>query len=257
MSVLPARREDSAFSLHDVGVRYNSHWALRDIDLEVTGGERVALIGPSGSGKTTLLSLLNGMRTPTEGIVRLFGRDVSKTSPRDRRRIQRKIGTIHQQFDLVGPLRVIHNVNAAKLGEWGLSRAVLSLIAPRDVRQGRAALARVGIEDKIFERVDQLSGGQQQRVALARVLVQDPDAILADEPISSLDPARSTEVMGLLRELAMESSNTLVVSLHEYGYGLSHCDRVVGLREGRIFFDDRAENVTDEMVADLYKIESE
>ncbi|MEX0789909.1 MAG: phosphonate ABC transporter ATP-binding protein [Actinomycetota bacterium] len=242
--------------LKGAGVRFGDFWALRDIDFEVSTGERVALVGPSGAGKSTFLSLLNGTATPAEGAVHLFGSDLQSLGPSRLRRTQARIGTIHQQFDLVGPLRVVHNVNAGRLARWSVLRAITSLVVPREVASTRQALARVGTADKIYDRADRLSGGERQRVALARVLVQDPAAILADEPISSLDPVRGREVMDLLRDLSLEMNRTLVTSLHVFEYAISHCDRVVGLRGGRILFDSPASEVTDLMAEELYRIDT-
>ena len=238
-------------------MRFATGWALADIDLDVAQGERVALVGPSGAGKTTLLRLLSGSLSPSVGTVRVQGRDLATLGPAELRRIQRRIGTVHQQLHLVGPLRVVHNVNAGRLGTWSLARAVSSLAFPRDVEAARAVLSRVGIPEKLFERTDSLSGGQQQRVAVARVLVQDPVAILGDEPISSLDPARASEIMELLVAVAGEEGRALVVSLHTVEHAFRHCDRLVGLRDGRVVFDAAPADVSDAMVEHLYRIERE
>lgn len=248
---------EALFSLRGAGVRFATGWALAGVDLDVAVGERVALVGPSGAGKTTLLRLLNGSLSPSVGTVCVEGRDLATLAPAELRQVQRRIGTVHQQFDLVGPLRVVHNVNAGRLGSWSLARAIASLAFPRDVEAARAVLARVGIPEKLFERTDSLSGGQQQRVALARVLVQDPVAILGDEPISSLDPARASEVMELLAAVAGEEGRALVVSLHAVEHAFRHCDRMVGLRQGRVLFDAAPADVSDAMVDELYRIERE
>ncbi|MEX2588252.1 MAG: ATP-binding cassette domain-containing protein [Actinomycetota bacterium] len=250
MSAMP----EAIVTLSGAGVRFGDQWALRDVEFRLFPGERVALVGPSGAGKSTFLSLLNGTVTPTAGEVRVFGRDLAALKPAQLRRTQARLGTIHQQFDLVGPLRVIHNVNAGRLADWSVGRALLSLASPREARRVQEALGRVGLADKVYERTDHLSGGERQRVALARVLAQDPAAILADEPISSLDPVRGAEVMDLLRDLCIELNKTLVTSLHVFEYALSHCDRVVGLRQGRVIFDRPAGQVTKTMAADLYRI---
>lgn len=243
------------FSLRGAGVRFDTGWALESVDLDVVAGERVALVGPSGAGKTTLLSLLNASLVPTAGTVRVQGRDLATLGSAELRRVQRRIGTVHQQFHLVGPLRVIHNVNAGRLGRWSLARALASLVSPREVEVARAALLRVGIPEKLYDRTDTLSGGQQQRVALARVLAQDPMAILGDEPISSLDPARAGEIMKLLVALAGEDGRALVVSLHAPEYAMRHCDRLVGLRRGRVVFDAAPADVDEAMIEALYRIE--
>ncbi len=243
------------FSLRGVTVRFGAVTALDGVDLDVVAGERVALVGPSGAGKSTLLGLLNGTVRPSSGRIEVLGRDLAGLRPRELRAVQRRIGTVRQQLDLVGAVRVVHNVNAGRLGQWSLARSAWSLLSPREVDTAEAALARVGIPDKLLERTDRLSGGQQQRVALARVLVQDPDVILADEPISSLDPARGREVMDLLRDLAAERSRTLVVSVHAFDYARSHCDRLVGLRDGRVVFDSPAARVDDGVAERLYRID--
>ena len=223
--------------------------------LHIESGERVALVGPSGAGKSTLLQLLNGALVPDRGTVKVLGEDLARLSPRRLRRVQREIGVIYQQFHLVDTLRVIHNVNAGHLGRWSFFRAALSLMRPARVQQARRALDRVGIAEKLFERTDRLSGGQQQRVALARVLVQDPQAILADEPIASLDPERSHRIMELLSDLSQELGKTLVVSLQAVSFAFSHCDRLIGLRQGRVFFDAAPVAVTEQMVRALYEVE--
>jgi phosphonate transport system ATP-binding protein len=247
--------DQAVFVLRGVTKRFGRLSALREIDLTVREGEQVALVGPSGAGKSTLISLLNGTLLPSEGEVRVLGRDLSRLSPRARREVQRRIGTIYQQFYLTESLRVVHNVNAGHLGRWSFGRALLSLVRPLDVGRAALALEQVGIPEKLYERTGRLSGGQQQRVAIARVLVQDPDVILADEPVSSLDPERSREIMDLMRDLSTQTGKTWVASVHAFEYARSHFARIVGLREGRILFDAPAHAVTDEMARDLYRIE--
>lgn len=244
----------STFELIQVSRQFGSFQALADLTLTIHAGERVALIGSSGAGKSTLLSLLNGTLAPSSGHVRVMGQDLSRLQPRRMRQVQRQIGTVYQQQNLVMNLPVIHNVNAGHLGRWSFFKAAWSLIWPQDVQTAAQALAQVGIAEKLYARTDRLSGGQQQRVALARVLVQDPVAILADEPISSVDPERSRELMDLLRQLNQDTGKTLVISLHDIGFAFSHCDRILGLRQGRLLFDAPSQSVTDDMIADLYRI---
>lgn len=243
-------------SLRGVGVVYGANRALDGIDLEVRSGERVALVGPSGAGKTTVLNLCNATIAPTIGSVSVLGHDLEAASPTELRALRRRIGTVYQQLHLVGPLRVVHNVNAGRLGSWTTARALRSLVRPVEAAAARQALAQVGIADKIHERTDRLSGGEQQRVALARVLVQRPALILADEPVASLDPARAEEVMDLLGSVVEEGTGTLLVSLHDFDLARRRCDRVVGLRSGRILFDLPAGEVTDDAGTDLYRIDA-
>jgi phosphonate transport system ATP-binding protein len=213
----------------------------------------VALVGSSGAGKSTLIRLLNGTLFPTSGEVRVLGQRVDQLNPGALRRLQSCIGTIYQQFHLVDNLRVVHNVNAGHLAQWNFSRSLLSLIRPMEIQTAFNALEQVGIPEKLYERTDRLSGGQQQRVAIARVLVQNPDAILADEPISNLDPELSKEIMDLLLDLSRRSGKTLLSSLHAIGFALSHYERIIGLRRGVLLFDSATESITDSMITSLYK----
>lgn len=244
---------DAALALDRAAVRFGSYRALRDVNLAVGVGERVALVGPSGAGKTTLLSLFNGTVSPDAGEVVVFGHRLPSGNGRRGRALRRRIGTISQSFDLVGPLQVVHNVNAGRLGEWSVARAASSLVRPRDVDAARRALAQTGIEHKLYARTDELSGGEMQRVALARILVQDPDAILADEPISNLDPARGKEIMDLLLALAERRAATLLVALHDIGFARSHFHRIVGLRNGEVVFDRPPDAIRDADLDALYR----
>lgn len=245
-----------AYVLRGAGLRRGATRALAEIDVTVTPGERVAVIGPSGAGKSSLLSLLNGANHPTEGEVRVLGHDLAQLSARSRRTVQRRIGTVYQQFHLVGQLRVVHNVNAGRLGDWSTWRALWSLVSPRDIDPAREILGRVGIADKVLARTDRLSGGEQQRVAIARVLAQDPSVILADEPIASLDPERGKAVVDLLTGLSRTAGTTLVVSLHDVGIALDRFDRVLGLRAGRLVLDLPAAEVTSGLLADTFSTDA-
>jgi len=226
--------------------------ALDDLSLTVGRGEHVAFIGPSGAGKTTLFRLLNLTLRPTSGHLRLDGLDVSSLSGRDLRRARMRIGTIYQQHNLVGRLRVVHNVLAGNLGRWSTLTALASLARPHGVTDAEDALVKVGIPDKLFARTDELSGGQQQRVAIARVLIQDPDVILADEPVSSVDPTLAVSIVTLLRDLSNESRKTLLMNLHSVELALEFFPRVIGVRDGRVHFDLSPDKVTSELLEDLY-----
>lgn len=245
------------FALERAGRRFGDVVALHDVSFTVWPGERVALVGPSGAGKSTLLALLNGSLSPTEGEVRVLGQPIARLDPDARRALQRQIGTMYQQFHLVDNLRVIHNVNAGHLARWSWGKSLLSLVWPLDRATAVRALAQVGIPEKLYARTGHLSGGQQQRVALARVLVQDPRVILADEPVSSLDPERGREMMRLLSELGAAAGRTLVVSLHLMELARTYCQRLIGLRAGEVVFDLPPEQVTAERITSLYQIESE
>jgi phosphonate transport system ATP-binding protein len=241
-------------ALDRVGVAFGGLRALHDVSFEVRAGERVALIGPSGAGKSTLLSLINGAQAPTHGQVRVGGHDWAALDARGRRAAQARIGMVYQQFHLVGPLSVLHNINAGRLAQWSLPRALASLLVPQLRTDARALLARVGLEDRLDQRVDTLSGGQQQRVALARVLAQNPDVILADEPVASVDPERGREMIGLLRDVCLRAGKTLLVSLHSLDTLSTHFDRVIALRHGQVAFDVPAGAVSRAQLDTLYQL---
>jgi phosphonate transport system ATP-binding protein len=226
--------------------------ALAGVSLTVERGEHVAVIGPSGAGKTTLFRILNLSLRPTAGRLLLAGTDVATLSDAALRRARTRIGSVYQQQHLVGRLRVIHNVLAGHLGRWSTMRALASLVRPASPETALAALAQVGIPEKLHARTDELSGGQQQRVAIARVLVQDPDVILADEPVSSVDPSLAVGIVTLLRDLSAESRKTLLMNLHSVELALDFFPRIVGVREGRIHFDLSPDKVTPALLTELY-----
>lgn len=226
--------------------------AVDEISLTVGPGEHVAFIGPSGAGKTTLFRLLNLTLRPTSGLLRLDGVDVSALSDFELRQARRKIGTIYQQHNLVGRLRVVHNVLAGNLGRWSTLRAFASLVRPQEIKGAHQALRQVGITEKLYARTDGLSGGQQQRVAIARVLVQDPDVILADEPVSSVDPSLALSIVVLLRDLSRDSGKTLLMNLHSVELALTHFPRIIGIRDGRVLFDLAPDKISEELLSGLY-----
>jgi len=227
--------------------------AVEEVELFVPPGQAVALVGPSGAGKTTLLELIAGSVSPDAGRVRLDGQDLSSLKPG--RDLAALVGVVAQQYDLVPNLSALQNVLAGRLGVWSGWRALLSLLAPRDKLLAMSALERVGIADRSAVRAGRLSGGEQQRVAIARVVVQDPEIVLADEPVASLDPARAEDVLGLLVRVAHEREQTLIASMHAVELAQRHCDRLVGLREGRILFDRVASDVSGSDLDELYRIE--
>ncbi|MBI4497099.1 MAG: ATP-binding cassette domain-containing protein [Chloroflexi bacterium] len=241
------------FALEGVSKVYGGLVALAPLSLTIAPGERVALMGPSGSGKTTLLNLLAAVIRPDTGRLSLAGQPGEALRPG--RDLARLVGIMPQSFDLVPSLAVAHNVLAGRLGEWGFFRSLLSLVVPQELERARGALARVGIPEKLHERTSHLSGGEQQRVALARLLVQRPRAILADEPVAALDPARAEDLVAMLSRITQEEGQTLVASLHSVPLALRYFSRIIALRRGRLVFDLPADAVTEEEMARLYALE--
>ncbi len=238
--------------LENVSVRFRQNYVLRDVSLSVTAGESVVLMGPSGAGKSTLLGVLNGTVAPANGKVWILGKDVSRLSSAERRLVFSRVGTVYQDLCLVENLRVVHNVNAGNLSRWGTLQSLVSLLWPLGRARVEEALARVGISEKMYERTGTLSGGQQQRVAIARVLVQDPALILADEPISSLDPERSRETMDLLRKLNAELEKTVITSCHTVEFAYTHFSRAIALKDGKLLFDCETSKLSRDALANLY-----
>ncbi len=226
--------------------------AVDGLDLKVERGERIALIGPSGAGKTTLFRMLNCTLRPTAGKLWINGDEVVTLHGKRLREVRRKIGTIYQQHNLVPRLKVAHNVLAGNLGQWSTVRSLISLVRPVDLEMAYRALRQVGIEEKIFTRTDELSGGQQQRVAIARVLIQDPEVILADEPVSSVDPSLATVIVKLLLEISERTRKTLLMNLHSVGLALAYFPRVIGIKNGKALFDLSPDKVSDSLLEELY-----
>jgi phosphonate transport system ATP-binding protein len=243
----------SLLLLDRVTVRYGENTVLNEVDFNVGSGECVALIGPSGAGKSTLIGVCNGTVALASGSAYFAGDAITDTDAW-RKSGGRKIASIYQQLHLSGRLKVVHNVNAGKLGQWSTWQGLGSLVRPRELSQVTALLQRLGIADKVRMRTDLLSGGEQQRVAIARALRQEPLLILADEPTAALDPARADEVMGLLSEVAREAGHALIVSQHDAALAQRHCSRLVGLRSGTVAFDQTSANVNPNMLASLYEI---
>jgi phosphonate transport system ATP-binding protein len=242
-----------AVRLRDVRFRYATDGPLvLSIDhLSIESGERIAVVGPSGSGKTTLLRLLNGSLRAAVGEAVVLGQRLLP-GRRQRREQRRRIGMVYQDFALVERASVLDN---ALYGRLGYAHPWLSLIghfSDEDRERAEAAVREVGLADQIDQRVDALSGGQRQRVAIARVLAQEPALILADEPISSLDPALTEGILSLLVEACERRGATLIMSLHQPQLARQHADRAIGISGGRIVFDGPTDRLTPQALHDVY-----
>ena len=236
-------------------VHPNGHRALKGVSFAVNTGERVAIIGPSGAGKTTLLRIAAAALRPGEGRVESLAVNPWQVAPRALQRLRARIGTIHQSPPIPPRLRVVTAVLAGRLGAWSTWRALLSLAYPSDIVGAREALARLDLADRLFDRCDRLSGGELQRVGIARVLYQQPDLLLADEPVSALDPSLSDMAVGQLVAQAERGGATLVASLHAVDLALKWFPRIVGLRAGELVFDRPANEVSATMLHELYATE--
>jgi phosphonate transport system ATP-binding protein len=236
---------------------------LHGVSFSVDQGEFVGVIGLSGAGKSTLLRCINRLIDASSGQILvpdalLAGKsngatvDVLKLNAGDLRALRRKIGMIFQQFNIVTRLSVIENVLSGGLGYQPAFRSALRLFSREEKRHALLNLKRVGLLEHAYKRADELSGGEQQRVAIARTLMQEPAIILADEPVSSLDPKLSRVVLDILKRICREDGITAVVSLHTLELTREYADRVIGLRQGRILFDGPTTTLTDAMVDSIY-----
>lgn len=242
-----------ALTLKGVGYRHaNGQRALQDVALTIGRGERVAIIGPSGAGKTTLLRLLASHLQPHEGQLGILELDPWQLSTASRKKLRARIGLIHQAPPLPPRQRVITSVLAGRLGQWSLTRGLISLVYPLDRSGASEALSRLDLADKLYERCDQLSGGQLQRVGIARVLYQRPELVLADEPVSAMDPVLASHSLGVLTRDASQRQATLLASLHAVDLALEHFPRVIGVRGGSILFDKPASQLSRHELDALY-----
>ena len=231
--------------------------ALRDVSFEVPDGEFMAVIGLSGSGKSTLLRCINRLIDPTEGRILWNGEDITAATQEDMRRIRRRIGMVFQHFNLVHRSKVITNVLAGRLGYTSPALAIVNRFPKADRERALAQLDRVGLREKASNRAEELSGGQQQRVGIARAMMQEPEMILADEPVASLDPVLAHSIMQYLEKINQEDGVTILCSLHFLDLVHRYGQRVIALNEGRLMFEGLPEEIDDEMFKDIYGQEAE
>ncbi|MDO5511754.1 phosphonate ABC transporter ATP-binding protein [Corynebacterium sp.] len=246
---------DSLYSVQMDNVTKDFGGGVRGLD-DVTVGFRTGgitvLLGLSGSGKSTLLRHINGLHTPTGGSLRVLGHDVADLKGRELRGLRRDIGVIFQNFNLVGPMTVLENVCTGQLASLRGPRLSLMMYPKKVRREALEKLDRVGLADRAYQRADTLSGGQQQRVAIARALMQHPRILLADEPVASLDPVSSREVIELLQQISAEDNLTVIASLHQVQLAIDFADRIIGLRAGRVVLDQPTEGLTAEQASSIY-----
>ena len=241
---------------HVSKVYANGTVGLDDVTLTIQDGEFVAIIGRSGAGKSTLLRAVNRMHPITGGKLTVNGTDVSSLSGKRLRKFRRGIGMVFQSFNLVTRTSVIKNVLSACVPDMPFWRVLLGAFRKEDKIKALESLEKVGILDKAYVRADQLSGGQQQRVALARTLTQDPQIILADEPVAALDPVTARQVMQDFVHINQEMGISILLNIHHVELALEYADRIIGIRSGRIVYDGPSANVNQAVLDAIYADEA-
>jgi phosphonate transport system ATP-binding protein len=243
---------ENLVKVYDGGIQ-----ALDDVSFEVEKGEFLAVIGLSGSGKSTLLRCINRLIEPTSGSIMWDGVDVTNASQEELRRIRRRTGMVFQHFNLVDRSKVLTNVLAGRLGYVNPALSIVNRFPKKDLEKAHAQLARVGLEEKANARADELSGGQQQRVGVARAMMQDPEIMLADEPVASLDPVLAHSIMQYLELINQEDGVMVLCSLHFLDLVHQYADRVIALNEGKLVFEGSPKEIDDDKFKEIYGKEAE
>lgn len=241
----------SIIDVKNIGKSYGSTLALRAASFQIHGGEMIGIAGPSGSGKTTLLNMLSGLTKPSTGSITISGQDISQLRPG--KQLSSLVGMIDQEYSLIPELNVINNVLAGKLGEWSLLKSLFSLIYPLQRPAVQHILEDLGIQDKIDTKTSHLSGGEQQRVSIARILIQNPTVVLADEPVASLDPNRAEDIMQLIKTKLVANNRSVIITLHNTYLIRKYCSRLIGIKHGSVLFDLASEQITEVALDELYK----
>ena len=247
-----ALRPSPALRLETLSKRFGVTVAVDAVDLHIPAGQMVGIIGRSGAGKSTLLRLLNRLIDPSDGAIAFGDTDVSGLKGRALLRWRTRCAMIFQQFNLVDRLDVLTNVLVGRLGYHRSLPSLFKMFSGKEKAMAVDALDSLGMAETALQRADTLSGGQQQRVAIARALVQEPELILADEPIASLDPHNATKVMDALQRINGDYGITVVCNLHHLDTARSYCHRVVGMRSGRVVFDGAPSELTDAAALNIY-----
>ena len=227
----------------------NGSPALKGVDLKINKGEFVSILGPSGSGKTTLLRTINGLESSTGGEIYFDNKEVNNNNISE---VQKKTGMIFQEFNLVNNLSAINNVLTGLLNSSNKFLSLFYLFSKKQKIEALRSLETVGLLEKSYSRSDELSGGQRQRVGIARAIIKKPLLLLADEPVASLDPKSSNLILSLLKKINQEFGTTILCNLHQVDLAKKYSDRVVGLIDGKITFDEKSSNINETYLKEIY-----
>jgi len=263
VSILKSARQTGGRQLEIKGlgkIYQDGTVALKNVDLNINHGEVVAVVGLSGAGKSTLLRCINRLIDPTSGSIKYYPLDgtpfeVTELQGNALRQYRSKVGMIFQHFNLVPRLTVLLNVLAGRLSKVGTLPSLVHKFPPDDIERALASLKRVGIVEKAYTRAGDLSGGQMQRVGIARALMQDPEIMLADEPVASLDPATSADILDYLRMICVEDGLTLLINLHSVDLVRKFCRRALGFKGGEKIFDGNSDSLGKPEYREIYGVE--
>jgi phosphonate transport system ATP-binding protein len=245
------------FEVRNVIKTFGNVVAVNDVSFSIEAPQMIGIIGRSGAGKSTLLRVINRMECATSGQILVDGTDIVPLKGKEKRDWQRNCAMIFQQFNLVPRLDVLTNVILGRANKLPLTRSLLKLFSAEERYEALGYLDRFGVAEAALQRAETLSGGQQQRVAICRAMMQRPQMILADEPIASLDPLNARLVMEALSSISREEKISVICNLHTLDTARSYCDRIIGMRDGSIVFDDTAEKLTDAMAREIYGAEAD
>jgi phosphonate transport system ATP-binding protein len=244
---------EKVLSIRNLQKYYGQVQAVEDVTFDVHRGELLVIIGPSGSGKSTILRCINRIIDPTHGSILFKGREMANIrGERDLKLMRREIGMIFQSFNLVYRLSVFQNVLHGRLGYMPTLRAVLGQYSEQDKERALEILKMIGLDSFLYKKASELSGGQKQRVGIARALMQNPDLLLCDEPIASLDPSSSKIIMDQIRDMTKHHNIACIVNLHQVDVAMKYADRIIGIHNGRIVFDGIPSRLNGEMIERIY-----
>ena len=239
--------------IKNLTVEYGNFRAIDNVSFTVKDGEFVAVIGSSGGGKSSLMKAINLLVKPKSGSIKIDGEEMTELSSRKLRMKRRKIGFVFQDYNLIDRLSVIENVLTGRLGYKSSLKSLLGIFSKEEYENAEKALEKVGLSEKFFVRGDELSGGQKQRVAIAKALVQEPKIILADEPVASLDVNSSKIIMEYFKEINRVQGITVIINIHDVNIALKYADRVIALKKGKIVFDGKGSEITDDVLKKVYE----